>query len=315
MRWLTRHKWLTARKGADEGLMAITVTVLAVLMLVMVAFSVDIGSAVAITRSAQNSADGAALSVATDCARTGNPSSVAPYLTNGQVPDAMTPACNSGGTGAVEVTVSRTRDWTFGKLVGLTTYTKSRDATAKWGALGSSVGVFPITISTCAFTTAFNTKVTLHSHDTAGCPNPAGQFGFIADGCVNQTIAAGEYLPGTTGNNIIGTGCSEASLNAMLNTDVLVPVWDSATGQGASAQYHILAYAVFHLTGWSTNGNNAGGTLGKQCDSSADGGTDEHDNTPCIRGVFKGFTTQTGTVVPGLGCRDNILACVVYLDH
>jgi hypothetical protein len=315
MRRLTRHNWSTRRKGGDEGLVAITVTVLAAFMLLMVAFAVDVGSAVAITRSAQNSADAAALSVATDCAWTGSPSSVAPYLTNGQVADAMTPACDSGGTGAVEVTVSRTHEWTFGKLVGLDTYTKSRAATAKWGALGSSTGIFPITISTCAFTMAFDITVTLHSHDTATCSNPAGQFGFIKNGCVNQTIAAGQYLPGTTGNNLNGTGCSTASMNAMLNTDVLVPVWDSATGQGANAQYHILSYAVFHLTGWSTNGNNHGGTLGKQCDSSADGGTDEHDNTPCIRGVFKGFTTQSGSVVPGLACRDNILACVVYLDH
>jgi Flp pilus assembly protein TadG len=317
MRWLTQRSWLAEHKHDEDGLMAITVTVLATVMFVMIAFSVDIGSAVAITRSAQNSADAAALAVATDCSRTGSPSSVAPFLTNGQVPATMVPACNSGGTGAVTVTVSRTNDWTFGKLVGLTTYTKSRSGTAKWGALGSSTGLFPITISTCAFTIQFNIKVTLHSHNAAGCSNPAGQFGFINGGCVNQTIVAGQTLPGTTGNNLNGTGCTEASLNALLNTDVLVPVWDTATGQGSSARYHILAYAVFHLTGWSTNGNSygVGGTLGKQCDSSGDGGTNEHDNTPCVRGIFKGFSTQTGTVVPGLACKDNILACFVYLDH
>jgi Flp pilus assembly protein TadG len=332
MRWLTQRSWLTKHKRDEDGLMAITVTVLAVVMFVMVAFSVDVGSAAAITQSAQNSADAAALAVATDCSLTGSPSSIAPYLTKGQVPatdgTGMVPACDSGGTGAVTVSVSRTMDWTFGRLIpggGLTTYTKTRAGTAKWGALGSSTGtLFPITISTCAFTTQFNVKVTLHSHYTPACPNPAGQFGFIRGGCTSQpqTIVGGQTLPGTTGNNLLGTGCTEGNLNKMLNTDVLVPVWDTATGSGANAQYHIQAYAVFHLTGWSTNGNTFGvavspppATLGKQCDASGDGGTNEHDNTPCIRGIFKGFSTQTGTVVPGLACMDNILACLVYLDH
>lgn len=314
MRWLTQ-RWLTAHRHGEDGLMAITVTVLAVVMFVMIALSVDVGSAAAITQDAQNSADAAAVAVATDCANTGNPSSVAPYLTTGQVSSPMVPSC---GSGTVTVTVSRTNNWTFGKLVGLTNYTKSRTAIAKWGALGSDTGTFPITISTCAFTIQFNVKVTLHSHNTAGCSNPAGQFGFINGGCTSQTIVAGQTLSGTTGNNLQGTGCTEASLNALLNTDVLVPVWDTATGTGANARYHILAYAVFHLTGWSTNGSTAGAppsTLAKQCDSSGDGGTNEHDNTPCIRGIFKGFSTQTGTVVPGLSCQSNILACFVYLSR
>jgi hypothetical protein len=312
MRWLTQ-RWLTKHRHGEDGLMAITVTVLAVVMFVMIAFSVDVGSAAAITQDAQNSADAAAVAVATDCANAGIPSSVGPYLTKDQVSPTMVPSC---GNGTVTVTVSRTNNWTFGKLIGLTNYTKSRTAIAEWGALGSDTGVFPITISTCAFTIHFGLPaVTLHSHNTAGCANPAGQFGFINGGCTNQTIVAGQFLSGTTGNNLVGTGCTTASLNALLNTSVLVPVWNTATGSGANAQYHILAYAVFYLTGWSTNGNSAGGTLGKQCDSSGDGGTNEHDNTPCIRGIFKGFSTQTGTVVPGLACQNNILACFVYLKH
>ncbi len=296
----------------DQGVAAILTVMVAGLLLACMGLAVDVGTAVSVARQAQNSADAAALAIATDCSLTGNASSPATYLKTGQT--AATPSC---GNGSVTVSVSKTQGYTFGKLVGLTDYTKTRAATAKWGALGASTGIFPITISTCAFTIQFNTKVTLHSHNAPGCSNPAGQFGFIQDGCTNQTIAAGEMLPGTTGNNLNGTGCDTSSLNNMMGTDVLVPVWDTATGQGASAQYHILAYAVFRLTGWSTNGNTfgAGGTLGKQCDSSGDGGTNEHDNTPCIRGVFLGFTTQSGTVVPGLACKSNLLACQVYLDH
>jgi Flp pilus assembly protein TadG len=298
----------------DRGAAAIILVLCMGVLLVAMALSVDVGSAVAGHRSAQNSADASALAVATDCSRTGAVSSAAPYLKTGQV--AQLPSDCGGGS--VTVKVTKTQDYTAGKVAGLDNYNVSGSATAKWGALGSQTGTFPITISTCAFTIAFNVKVTLHSHNTAGCSNPAGQFGFIQGGCTNQTIVAGQNLSGTTGNNLVGTGCTEASLNALLGKDVLVPVWDTATGTGAGAQYHILAYAVFNLTGWSTNGNNAGtppSSLKKQCDASADGGLNEHDNTPCIRGVFKGFTTQSGTVVPGLTCNNNLLACQVYLDH
>ena len=113
-------------------------------------------------------------------------------------------------------------------------------------------------------------------------------------GCTTQTIQAGQYLPGTTGNNLTGTGCTEASLNALLGTDVLIPVWDVNVGTGSNGSYHITTYALFRLTGWNTNGgSNHGGTLNAMCDSSGDGGTDEHVNKPCVRGFFKGFTTQT----------------------
>jgi hypothetical protein len=217
------------------------------------------------------------------------------------------------------VTVNKTVNYSLAQILGKSSDDVHRSATAKWGALGSSTGLFPITIGTCAFTMAFNVPVTLHSYAVPGCPNPSGQFGFIAGGCNSQTIVAGQNIPGTTGNNLLGTGCTEASLNALLGTDVLIPVWDTAAGTGSNATYHVLAYAIFRLTGWSTQGNNAAGTLKKQCDATADGDpvlpAAADKNKPCVRGVFKGFTTQTGTVVTGLACRDNILACYVYLDH
>ena len=119
MRRLTQHD--------DDGLIAITVTVLAAVLLVMASFAVDIGSAVAVARSAQSSADAVALAVATDCAR-------------GAGASAATPIATSMRTGSPVAVVaarwwrrrSRTEDWTIGKLVGLGDYTKTRTATAKW---------------------------------------------------------------------------------------------------------------------------------------------------------------------------------------
>jgi hypothetical protein len=301
----------------DRGVATIAVICVLTVMLGVAAVALDGGKIIMARRSAQNSADAAALAIATDCSRTGSPSSPAPYLKVSYGESAATPGC---GGGTVTVTVNKTVHYSLAQVLGKTSDLVHRSATAKWGALGSSTGLFPLTIGTCAFTSAFNVKITLHSYAVPGCPNPSGQFGFISNGCNNQTVVAGQDLPGTTGNNLVGTGCNEASLQALLGKEILVPVWNSQAGTGSNATYHVLAYAIFLLTGWSTNGgSNHGGTLQAQCDGTADGdpvlpaGPDK--NKPCIRGIFKGFTTQTGTIVPGLACKDNILACFVYLDH
>jgi len=303
MRRLSKHD--------DQGVTIIFVVVLLPVLLLMAALVLDGNRGTVAKRAAQNSADAAALAIGIDCAKTGTASSAAPYLTTGQ-----TGTATDCGGGTVTATVSRTIDFVFAPGSG----TATRSATAKWGALGRSTGTFPITVGTCAFTLQFNVKVTLHSYAVPGCPNPSGQFGFIQGGCGSQTIVAGQTLPGTTGNNLGGSGCTEASLNALLGQDVLVPVWDSTAGSGSNATYHVLAYAVFQFQGWSTNGgSNHGGTLAAQCDGTADGdpvlpaGVDK--NKPCIRGIFKGYATEVGEVVPGLACKDNILACYVYLDH
>jgi Flp pilus assembly protein TadG len=326
MRRITR--WLNQHKNNEDGLIAITVTILAAVMFVMAAFSVDIGSAVAITRSAQNSADAAALAVATDCSRTGAPSSVTPYLTTGQVPVAMTPACNSGGTGAVKVTVSRTKDWTFGKLVGLGSYTKTRSATAKWGALGEATGTFPITVAICGVQGAVQGAIiTLYSDDVIGCGNGPGQFGLVGNGCSNQgiTLDANMNLTVAQGNSLQQkTGCDAATFNSQfLNKTVLVPIWDSHVG----TQYHVVTFAQLTLTAWSANGNADSGVPfvfdgvhalppanknPKNCP--VQNGHDDNSGA-CIQGVLHGFTTQTGTLNPGIQCFSNNIACFVYLDH
>jgi Flp pilus assembly protein TadG len=310
----------------DQGIATIFFVLLMVVMVGAMSLAIDGGNIFSNKQSDQNGADAAAMAIALSCSagQTCDASVGAPFINpGGSTPtrSGQTLSASFPAAGTVTATVSKVVDTAFGNAIGVDQGTTQRSATAKWGALGSATNKFPFTLSTCAFTIQFNVKVTLHSHNTAGCPNPAGQFGFISGGCTTQTIQAGQYLSGTTGNNLNGTGCSTADLDNLLGTDVLVPVWDTATGQGAGAAYHVLAYAIFHLTGWSTNGNTFGSqthvppsTLKKMCDSSADGGTAEGDNTPCIRGIFKGFSTQAGSVVPGLTCKDNLLVCFVYLD-
>jgi hypothetical protein len=309
----------------DQGIATIFFVLLMVVMVGAMSLAIDGGSIFSNKQSDQNGADAAALAIALSCANAG-PCSTAvgnPYINPaGSTPGREGQVLSAAfGTGEVTATVTKVVDTTFGSAIGVDQGTTQRSATAKWGALGSATGLFPITVGTCAFTIQFDIKVTLHSYAVPGCNNPAGQFGFIQGGCVSQTIVAGQNLPGTTGNNLGGTCPNpEAALNSMLGKDVLIPVWDTSAGQGAGATYHVLSYAVFNFQGWSTNGGqNHGGTLQAMCDGTLDGDPvlpDTGDkNKPCVRGVFKGFSVQSGAVVPGLSCKDNLLVCFVYLDH
>jgi len=195
----------------------------------------------------------------------------------------------------------------------------TRSATAKWSILNGATGVFPITIATCAFNgVAFGQKVTFHAHNFGGCSNPSGQFGWTDINCsapVTVTVGAGFGIGGTPGNT--PKSCTDAQLDAFVGKDLLVPVWDpSITTCGKT--YCLTTFALFHLTGWSGNGAAHFGappsTLKKQCDASADGDLNYAENTPCIRGFFVKFTTETGQSGPGTCNTATVLfACRVYL--
>jgi Putative Flp pilus-assembly TadE/G-like len=310
----------------DQGVVTLVVVGLVAGLLVAMACAVDLGRYVVASWSAQNSADATVLAVATDCARTGSPiTDYSRYYKDSQ--SINTPVCGSG-----ETTITVTKPVSDGLLLNLSKRTEpglQRTATAKWGTLTGSTGTFPISVAYCAVQNLmYGQKVTLHSYDTPACTTGQGQFGWIQDGCdSSQHVTVGDTLPGTTGNNAVGTGCGagpdysgpgggkdlcvdgSSPPKCFLGTEVLVPVWDTAT-HTFPGDYPIIGYAVFLLTGWSDNGNNSGGSLKKQCDASADGGDDEHVNKPCIRGTFIRFVTQNGTTGPG----PNFGAQVVYLS-
>jgi len=49
------------------------------------------------------------------------------------------------------------------------------------------------------------------------------------------------------------------ALDARLNTDLLFPIYDKVTGQGANLQYNVIGWAAFKPTGYEFKGN--GGTI------------------------------------------------------
>jgi hypothetical protein len=328
----------------DQGVIAITVVCLMLVMLAMFAFAVDTGIAIAGTRSAQNSADAAALAGALNCARGVAAPAPAPYLQEGQT--APTPPC---GSNSVTVDVSKTQDYTFGKIVGLDNYDVKRSATAKWGALNSGE-IFPFTFSTCAFPDSITygeqtpptagTLMMLYGQGVArtSCPrdpDTTGQSnnskGFVADGC--QITSVGGYLYDARGNSFEGTGCDGSDINWYLDPahperrDVLVPIWGAATDgnwpvYGRATRYTITSLAMFHILGWSGNGNSAsdrGGAMQSQCTATGgftgDPATLGNPQKPCLYGYLIKFVAATGGST-GAPCNGPLItACNVYLDH
>jgi hypothetical protein len=281
-------------RNDDTGVASLVVVLAMVLILGVTAVALDGGAAIAAKRSVQNSADAAALAVATDCARKAAcPSSTATYLRSGETAD--TPVIDSGA-GTVTVTVSKVVDFNFAPIIGLSNGTVHRSATAKWGTLGSA-DTIPITISNCEFSQALldgTTNIILYLDDPkpqSGCSSLPGGFSQLRTD--SQCVTSG----GTTVDGDPGGDLQKVvPCITPLPHDVLVPMYDAAACQAAGCNGHgpytILGYAMFHVVGYSFNGNNYGGTLGKTCPQQGQRGK------YCIQGDFIRFVTSQGTPGP-----------------
>jgi hypothetical protein len=65
----------------------------------------------------------------------------------------------------------------------------------------------------------------------------------------------GATLAGDPGNSNPKTlGCTDSYLSSRLGEIVYIPVFDTVTGNGSKASYHIVGYAAFHFTGWQLSG-------------------------------------------------------------
>ncbi len=307
-----------------------------------VGVSVDVARAVAVTRSAQNSADAVALAMGKDCVVRGGLATATAYnrfiRTDPAIGKGQSQSLTAGGctSGSVTATATETMDYTFAKLVGMTNTLRTRPATARWGQLASGV-IFPFTFSNCAFPDSFiagnsgtpGTLLMLYGHGVrTSCPrdgNTSGQSsnskGFVQYGC--QLTSVGGTLTDANGNSFVGTECDGANLDFFVGKDVLLPVWGSAVGNPGGSQYTITSLVGFHVLGWSGNGNNRGGAMSARCTASSPSGfkgdpaTLGDDTKPCLFGYVTSFTSTTGgtTGAPCLGSTDSLRpACFVYLS-
>jgi Flp pilus assembly protein TadG len=288
---------LTEVHGArdDHGVATIFLILAMTAIVVGAAFAIDVGGYVAAARSAQNSADATVLAVATDCALGGAPiADYSPYRKDGQT--ISTPYCGPG-----EATITVTKD-VDGLLLKQSAGDVNRSATAEWGTLSKATTV-PIVFSDCEFTQALlhgTTDITIYLDDTkpqSGCSSLPGGFSQLRDDVCVVEITAGGTAPGQPGAALQKlVPCITNPTAPKLPHDILIPMYDAVacqtSGCKGNSQYPIKGFAAFRLTGYSFNGNNFDGTLGRNCPDANTRGR------YCLRGDFIKFTTSQGTPGP-----------------
>lgn len=325
----------------DSGVASIFIIACSALLISAVGISVDVGRTVAVTRSAQNSADAVALAMAKDCVVQGGLSPAGydrfirtvPAIGNGQSQSLTAGSCSSG---FVTARANETMDYTIAKLFGMTNTARSRQATARWGQLASGV-IFPFAFSNCSFPDTFTSGTsstpgtllmlygqgvrTACARDGSTTGQSSNSKGFVFGGC--QLTSIGGTLTDANGNSFVGTACDAASLDAYVGKDVLLPVWGAATSNPGGSIYTINNLVGFHVLGWSANGSSKGGAMSGRCTASSPAGfkgdptTLGDDTKPCLFGYVTSFTSTTGgtTGAACVGSTDPLQpACFVYLS-
>ena len=176
----------------------------------------------------------------------------------------------------IKVTLSRQATGVFTKLFGVRTVTVGSKATARAGLMSEAKYVAPIGVNLA------HPKL----KGTSGCPCfgagnpttlPLGKTG--APGGVRRdqrrrqprrhgpATLAGWILHGLDAYMPLGDYYSDAgakwnssqignALDQRIGTELLFPVYDTLTGSGANAQYHVIGWVGFHLTAHPEQGSN-----------------------------------------------------------
>lgn len=263
------------------------------------AFVFDGGRGILARRQTQNAADAGALAKATDCALGDTTTVFTDYQTNGAVLADPAPTC---GDGTATVSMKRNIMFMFRPGGGYADVTRS--ATAKWGTVGTATTV-PIVISSCEFSQVLldgTVDIVLYLDDpkpASGCSSLPGGFSQLENNNCAVTVSAGQPVPGQPGGAVQKqVPCITNPTAPALPHDILIPLYDAAACQanlalckGGNGSYPVLGFAMFHVTGYSFNGNNYAGTLGNKCPDTTRG-------KYCIQGDFIRFVTGQGSPGP-----------------
>ena len=268
----------------ERGAIVVLVGIFGVVLLVIAALVVDVGSILQERRELQNGADAVALAAAHQCAA--DPSACNetalkalgdPYA-EGNATDSAT-AIDSvtvdTATQQVRVVVS-TKDpndstilpYWFGRTAtGETGKTVHAEATAKWEVLGRAT-VIPLVMSFCEWDRATSggtvydvpTVIRFHSgaqsagdcqaqagQDTDGDTRLPGGFGWVGSSDCQATITAGQLVREDPGVDVP----SDCDMAELLGRTVLVPIFDDVNGLGGvNGRYHIEGFGEFRVTGY-----------------------------------------------------------------
>ncbi|WP_171059393.1 TadE/TadG family type IV pilus assembly protein [Arthrobacter crystallopoietes] len=174
----------------------------------------------------------------------------------------------------------------FAPVLGLdNSATVTTQSAARWSAPVAGTAILPIAVSYCQFkdkldggiqridfnpnreTTAGCSSSTVPGHSGSAYTVPGG-FGWLKQDpmqpCRTKINIGGAELPdfpidpeiaSDPGNDLPASCKSSNMLEKVVNTTVLLPLYDDAGGEGANAWYHIIGFAAFEPSGWNFSGS------------------------------------------------------------
>lgn len=309
--------WLNRRLRAERGATAVIVGILLVPLIGGLAIALDVGALYAERAQLQNGADAAALAIAQDCsdgvcdsasalagdftnnnANDGAANVLAPDIDMGNQTVTVTDSTRVAGTGQDAI------QHPFAALLGITETTVGARATAQWGGISSGPAVLPLALSLCEFDLFGElnneVKITIRYDENHPCTRDGvdipGGFGWLEQtaGTCSATVEADGSVPSEPGIDS-PSGC-DATLRALEDSTILIPVFDGSTGNGGPGIFHIYGFAAFHVTGWKFAGGNKFPLVNVDhypgCDCS--GG-----NERFIQGYFEEWVTLDGAYETG----------------
>jgi Flp pilus assembly protein TadG len=258
-------------------------TVLLPILMGMAGLAIDVGSWYRAHRALQAQADAAALAGAQELpdSTAGASSQAIAYatknnytLTSAGISFASVDQAND----SITVKASDSAPTFFTKLFGLNSVSLKAQATAKTSLMGQARYVAPITVNikhpllsgSCP---CFNqpTSIPLSRNGTPGA------FGFLDLNNLQSNGASdlgawilngyNDALPVNTEYSL-NTGAKfnskeiESALDARIGTVLLFPVYDTIRRQGTIAEYHVIAWVGFRLTGYNAINGDTGDIYG-----------------------------------------------------
>jgi Flp pilus assembly protein TadG len=278
------------RTRNQNGQATVITVVFLVVLLGMAALVLDVGSWYRAKRSAQSTADAAALAGAQSLPDTSAARTLAQqYATkNGGIGSGTVTFSSAQSTNdTITVQVSRPAPGFFSKLFGVRSVTTGGTATARSEVISQARYVAPITVHykhallnckgpashpTCNPDFGVTTTLNLEDLHQAGGGSGAGAFGLInlnygdSTGNVGAGTLADWLLHGYDDYLPLGTYYSAPSANfnnsqftsaldQVIGKEVLFPVYRLLTGPGSNAKYDIIGWVGFVITSYNTSGS------------------------------------------------------------
>jgi len=266
----------------DQRGQAFVITVLMIASLLgLTALVLDVGSWFRAHRQLQATADAAALAGAQELPdNPGNASSLAnDYAaknTSALQGVTVTLSQTYVPNDTIKVHVAKPAEGFFSKIFGIDSVQEGAAATARTAGMKSALYVAPIVVNQqhpmltgCGgpcFGPSYQTTIPVGQ---TGAP---GAFGLVnldpsSNGTSGASTLAGWIQHGFDKYLDIGSYASDPgvkfnsnqiqdAMTARIGTEMLFPVYDTLTGNGSNAQYHIIGWVGFFVTGVDKQGNN-----------------------------------------------------------